>query len=416
MKRRKGLLDEPKETLQDMIAAYQRNIGEPFANVVGPFSRGLLGLEKPVYGEEQAYRTGQAIGNMPAVNVPVGAVKAAMQTPELFSALGVIAPKGLKKIREVIPGEVNKPGASGFDPRFDPRAKEQQRLAELKTTIEPTANLNVPTVNLANYEGYPFITSMADRSAAGGLLTSINDIPLKRPVELQGGQDFMFVNPMAWASGKGPVGQIMRSSEIVKEVTGKDPLYIPWRMAPTGGDFATFTGETMLSFAESALGKTQKKAIDKKIKQIVPTWPGLDATNSLEVYRNTPDAQRKQIKNMLDVEFRDLGGLGIGEARLAVTDPKQLQGFDTQIMNVGQIRTGSPVIQQSGHYSYPYGVPGEGVGRVDKDIGIFELLPNVVEARGIADPTKPAATDVRALQMKPYAGLLTEELLKRLGY
>ena len=93
MKRRKGLLDEPKETLQDMIAAYQRNIGEPFANVVGPFSRGLLGLEKPVYGEEQAYRTGQAIGNMPAVNAPVGAVKAAMQTPELFSALGVIAPR-----------------------------------------------------------------------------------------------------------------------------------------------------------------------------------------------------------------------------------------------------------------------------------------------------------------------------------
>ena len=172
----------------------------------------------------------------------------------------------------------------------------------------------------------------------------------------------------------------------------------------------------MLSFAESALGKGQKKSMDKKIKEIIPSWPGLDASNSLEVYRNTPDAKRKQVKQMLDVEFRDLGGLGVGEARLAVADPKQLQGFDTQIMNVGQVFTDQPVIQKSGHYSYPYGVPGEGIGRINKDIGIFELLPNVVEARNIADPRRPAQTDVRALQMKPYAGLLTEELLKRLGY
>jgi len=417
VKRRRGLLDEPKETIQDIVSAYQRNIGTPFANVVGPFSRGLLGLERPDYGEEQAYRTGQAIGNMPAVSAPVGAVKAALQAPELFSAIGAIAPKGAKKVREAIAGQqINQPGSVGFDPRFDPRAKEQQRLSELKTSVEAKPIQDVPAVDLSNYVNRPFITSMSDRTAGGGLLTSINDVLLKRPVELQGGQDFMFYNPMVWASAKGPVNQIMKSAEIVKEVTGQDPLYIPWRMAPTGGDFATFTGETMLSFAESALGKGQKKSMDKKIKEIIPSWPGLDASNSLEVYRNTPDAKRKQVKQMLDVEFRDLGGLGVGEARLAVADPKQLQGFDTQIMNVGQVFTDQPVIQKSGHYSYPYGVPGEGIGRINKDIGIFELLPNVVEARNIADPRRPAQTDVRALQMKPYAGLLTEELLKRLGY
>ena len=71
--------------LQQAYQSYQQNIGQPFANVAGPFGRGLLGLDRPEYGEEQAYRTGQAVGNMPAVSAPVGAFKAAMQAPGLLA-------------------------------------------------------------------------------------------------------------------------------------------------------------------------------------------------------------------------------------------------------------------------------------------------------------------------------------------
>jgi hypothetical protein len=71
--------------LQQAYQTYQQNIGQPFANVAGPFGRGLLGLDKPEYGQEQAYRTGQAVGNMPAVSAPVGAFKAAMQAPGLLA-------------------------------------------------------------------------------------------------------------------------------------------------------------------------------------------------------------------------------------------------------------------------------------------------------------------------------------------
>jgi len=71
--------------LQQAYQAYQQNIGQPFANVAGPFGRGLLGLDRPEYGEEQAYRTGQAVGNMPVVSAPVGAFKAAMQAPGLLA-------------------------------------------------------------------------------------------------------------------------------------------------------------------------------------------------------------------------------------------------------------------------------------------------------------------------------------------
>lgn len=85
--------------LQQAYQSYQENVGQPFANVAGPFGRGLLGLEKPEYGQEQAYRTGQALSNMPGTGAPAGLLKAASQMPELVSLLGAIVPgvKGAQK-------------------------------------------------------------------------------------------------------------------------------------------------------------------------------------------------------------------------------------------------------------------------------------------------------------------------------
>ena len=82
--------------LQQAYQSYQQNVGEPFAAVVGGGTRGMLGLDRPEYGGllgQEAYRTGQAIGNMPAVSAPVGAFKAAAQAPELLSLLGTVATK-----------------------------------------------------------------------------------------------------------------------------------------------------------------------------------------------------------------------------------------------------------------------------------------------------------------------------------
>lgn len=304
-----------------------------------------------------------------------------------------------------------------FDPRFDPRIKERDRLQGLLTTVETRPMQAAPSVSLADFEGRPFITSMSDRTAAGGLLTEVNGTQLNRPVNLRGGQDYMFDNPgQVWASAPTPVAQIMRQAQELKAATGQDPLFLPWRMAPSGGDFAHMTGETMINYADAAMGKRNKAAMDKAIKQFIPEWGGVSSDKAVDQFRAAPDSVRKAIKNMLDVEFRDRGGLSIGEARLSVADKKQLTGSDGQIMNIGQIMADAPVLEKSGHPSYPRGVPGMGVGRADVGHNIFELLPQVVAERGIHDPRKPRATDLRALQMKPYAGILDDQLLKSLGY
>ena len=306
-------------------------------------------------------------------------------------------------------------GAMKFDPRFDPRVKEQPALASLRTDVTETGT-NIPKVSLADFEGRPFITSMSDRTGVG-LLNQINDVALNRPVNMQGGQGFMFENPgMVWASAKGPSKQILNEAEIIKQVTGQNPLYLPWRMAPTGGDFASMTGESMLAYADAAMNKSSKKRLDKMIKNYIPDWSGVSSPTAPEQFRAAPDKVRKALKNEMDVNFRESGGLGIGQARLAVSDPAQLASRDAGVMNVGEIFADQPLVAKSGHVAYPTGVPGQGLGQLQEDLGIFQLMPNVVQARGIPDALNPRTTDIRALQMKPYAGVITEGLLKSLGY
>ncbi len=306
---------------------------------------------------------------------------------------------------------------SVFDPRFDTRVKEQAKLANMRSQVEHTGNQNVPTVSLADYEGYPFITSMSDRTAAGSNLLGVNDVTFKRPVALKGGQDYMFNNPgQVWASAKGPSGMIMRSASAMRDFTGKDPLYLPWRMAPSGGDFAHMTGQAMLAQAEGALGKTQKRALDKQLSSIIPNWQGIDHPDSMDLFAAAPANARKAAKALMDRDFREVGGLGLGEARLAVADPKQVAAPEGGLMNVGRVFTGKPMIAQSGHESYPFGVPGEGLGRLDRELQVYQMLPQDALRRGMSDVMAPNAADLRALQMKPYGGVIDDKLLKSLGY
>ena len=309
-------------------------------------------------------------------------------------------------------------GNNVFDPRFDPRVLEQERLKNLRTTIVPIQNYNVPEVSLANYEGYPFITSMADRTRTG-LLTDIDGVLLNRPIELQGGQPYMFENPgQVWASGKKPATDIYKMAKELKSGTGQDPLFLPWVMSPSGSDFANMTGETMLAYAQSAMSSGTKKALDSQIKnKFIPNWKGIDDPASIDQFKQLSDKKRKSMKQqLLDKEFRNEGGLSIGEARLAIADPTQLMSKDASILNVGQVFPDRPMIMQSGHSSYPLGVPGQGLGVSKDKFNIFQLLKDYSASRGIKDPTAPSRPDIRTLEMKPYGGILTADVLKALGY
>lgn len=305
-------------------------------------------------------------------------------------------------------------GGLGYDLRFDDRKLEQDKLQNMVLQLSRPEN-EKRIISLANYEGYPWVTSMSDRTNVGNL-HYINDRPVD--VDLQGGQDYMFNNPgQVWASAQAPVNAIMKyGKELSERAGGLDPLYMPWRMAPTGGDYANMTGETMLKYMRSNMNKKEQRAVNKGIKDFIPDFKGIESEEGIDQFRNAPDKVRKALKNHLDTKYRNAGGISIGEARLAVADPSQLLALDTGLQNVGQIYIGNPIIQESGHRAYPRGVPGQGLGVLDRDVMAYDLMPEVAEYRGLIDLKNPRTTDIRALQMKPYGGIITDKILKNLGY
>lgn len=388
------------------------------------FAEGAM-VGNRMYGSQEGFERGEPFA-LPIAVASMGAPFAAPAAKALAPKAAEMAENYLARtgaINYIVPQNkaladaIRKTPVGDFDPRFDPRVLEKQKIAETVPVVEKVNKTPIPKVSLADFEGRPFITSMSDRTAAGGDLLGVNDVMFKRPVHLYGGQDYMFNAPnQVWASAQQAVSPIVKNAEMLKEVTGQNPLYIPWRMAPTSGDFAHMTGESMLGYAEAAMSRGDKKQLNAAIKDLIPNWKGVDNAESISQYRAAPKVVRDSIMQIMDRDFRNAGSLNIGQARLSVTDPRQINAAEGGIQNVGEIFAGQPMIMRSGHPSYPRGVAGQGLGTFEREHNIFELLPNVVKERGITNPTAPAQTDLRALQMKPYAGIITADLLRKLGY
>ena len=138
----------------------------------------------------------------------------------------------------------------------------------------------------------------------------------------------------------------------------------------------------------------------------------------MEAWRNAPDGLRKELMTMMDVQFRNKGGLSIGAARLINADPKQLMARDAGIQNVGRIFADIDIFD-SAHPSYPFVVPGGGVGVLENASAatVFDLLPEARLGKAqklVKDPANPTQQEIRALQMKPYGGTITEDILRRM--
>ena len=299
-----------------------------------------------------------------------------------------------------------------FDPRFDPRKLEKDRLGALKVDFNQTRP-DPPRVPLSQFEGENFVTSMTDRTRALGNIEGINDVKFREPVKAHGGYGFMFDgNKGVWSSASGAVTAIMNKARAL----GDNPLIIPHRMSPKGGDFAIPTGEVMLMYAQANMTKGVKANLNRSMKTFIPDWKGIDNPESIQQYRMQPDKIRKPIQAMMDKGYRNLGGLSIGEARLANTDPSQLYAKDGGIQNVGRIFTGDEPMP-SNNPTYSTEVPGEGIGMIDApEVSILDLLPEDVARDYFKYTPGEALTNLQGylLRLAPQTGTMTEGVLRAL--
>lgn len=327
-------------------------------------------------------------------------------------------------------------GDEGFDSRFDDRALEQDRIqnTELQYDVRPFER---PEVSIYDLEGRPFRLTMSDRTAAGRDLTGVEGVEYDIPINLQGGQDFMFANPLGregqvWAQDKGATSKYLNSFlGLDGQPMGDEFLMLPFRMSPAGGDFATMTGEVMVTHARNNVPARAKRQADEKIRQFYPAWKGIDNPESLQQISEMKGDPRKALLNVMDKDLRNEGGLGIGQARLAVSDRSQYNALDTGLQNVGIAtpnivsvnRRGRPILERfedSGHRTYEQGLAGRPMGTlIEQDISAYELLPDYLVGRGfrnfedlMASDPSVLATEAFTLRRGTRGGTITEDMLR----
>jgi hypothetical protein len=322
-----------------------------------------------------------------------------------------------------------KPG--DFIPGFESRVGELNKI--YSDPIYTTgAGVTAPPVSIYDLEGKQFVTSMADRSDTGKSVTGIGNVKYDIPVDLSGGQGYMFNNPgELWAAAKGQAGHIQSTARMAQALSGnaESPLYIPYRMGAPSGDFSHHTTDAMLTHARSNMPQSMMRHVNAQIEKVFPGFMGVENPDSMRQLSNASGKQRAAVRDVLDKQFRDEGGIGIGQARLAISEPGQYSAQTGGIQNVGQFDL-NRAIGQSTHPSYPYSIPGEGIGALkEQGLSIYDLLPNLAEHRGV-DPSMPIPqTEMYTLQTglkgqgmpnqidpsgkaRPFVGTITDKVLR----
>ena len=311
---------------------------------------------------------------------------------------------------------------TGVKPKLHPymeTRKGERAKAEnlrIRTTDRPAAKAD--DLSVFDLDGQPFVLTMSDISGANKDITGVRGADFAEPVHLMGGQDYMFARPGSlWAADRGAAGNLLNTARAAKRETGVDPLLLPWTMGQKSHGFSHMPRELMLRTAAENLGRRDASRLSKDIRGILPEFSALDDPASVSLFRSAGGQSRGALNRLLD-QYREDTGLGIGQALAATADPEQVGAPLTVLRNVGRF---SPErgLEPSTHPSYNTDIPGEGLGRLREQVAALELLPDLMAAAGMDDafkivikPMPGSKSPMRAMQMKPQRGVITEDILR----
>lgn len=303
---------------------------------------------------------------------------------------------------------------------------EAERKGIAETEYEAQVSLpDVPIFPLEDLAGRGIVTVPYDRTRAGTVITNIEGVDLKQPVDYHGGQDYMVESSgVIGASSPTKIKMLNKAAADIEKKTGKPALFLPNRMEATGGDFSRMPVETMVQYAYSNMGRDGIKELNAAIKTIIPEFKGLGSKQGMNQIRNASGDQKKALASVMHIEFKDKGGLTRGQARALSTAPNQLEGTTTGFQNVGEFdlsRGDQGLIPFSGHTDYPAAAAGEVVGRLDpENLAFYDLFTKQAEKRGVTDPRNLNPKDRRSAQMNvPRSTIVTdkklEDILKKIA-
>lgn len=257
--------------------------------------------------------------------------------------------------------------------------KLEKPYQEMTFKTEDVKNLpQRKAVSLEDLQGQYIVPAVGDRTAAGKLLTEVEDVKFQNPVTLEGGPDFMLTHgskpgsdSTIWASGQSIVSALRNRALQAEQQGGKANLvYVP--MGYDSLNFSTMPVDAALEMIRSGkITKKAKKQFDSAVKSFRPEFVGVDSPEAVEQLHKTGALRHAFLDRMQLDDFQNAGFPHLSSIRKAIMEPALADvpnyhgGY-----SIGQIDTSKPINKAplAPHNTYDTQLHGHVVGGMDTPV------------------------------------------------
>jgi hypothetical protein len=314
------------------------------------------------------------------------------------------------------------------DPGYLNLAKVRVPLDEMSASYKPTENLaKTATTDPQQMVGGTMVALPGDRTAAGKMLTAVNEQQLENPVLLQGGRDFARTKAAqdakaGWASEKAVLSSVRKG---VLDAEGNPVYGVYSAMGGRSADFSHHVADTIIELLPSSkIAKKNIKKFDAEMRKTDKDWPGI-GSERLKTYLYQPgkgNVRKLMADTMEKGAYRDAGfpdlpsirsSVAADDLRYGVNDPTggaNPTGSTILRLNPeGVVTEGSPKI----HKTYPSIIKADEVGGFDVPVPRRLVFPSFYanrRAQGI-----PELGDRRSFEISSVKEPVTQELADNLS-
>lgn len=322
------------------------------------------------------------------------------------------------------------------------RQREEMRVAggDIVTPTPGLVKIQEVGINPEQLVGKRIVPVMGDLSQTGGIVSQVAGIPLRNPVERQGGREYMLLEPnvrqgVAWASEPTAASGKTKNLRMYAD-KGEDVLGVFLGMGPEGINFSHHMAESMVGQLPSLpITKDAYRALRDDVRK---TWvkdketgekrypfkdfPGVESSNIGELMK---DGQLRKaiVESMSKAKFRDQGFPRWEDTARVMNDPRLFQNEMGRSMFMAKPGV-DPMSPEFQHRSYSMGIPGQYFGGLRSASGEIVgvpaemMMPQTFKRMRGAGSTD--ANIARSMQVAHHGEKFTEEaldpLMKFLGY
>lgn len=302
-----------------------------------------------------------------------------------------------------------------LDPQRLSKVKMPTHVSDIEYKASPTGDLEArKTIGIEDLQGTTLIPAYGDRTYGGAMLESIGGTKLDRPVDMQGGHDFMRDRRTGlWASEENAMTPKAKFiDKLISE--GKDPRMIYTAMGGQSADFSHHMADATMGLVEqSKITKKAAKEYDNIVREkLDPNWPGILSPKARDhLHNNMTGTLRRELWQEMDKgKWQKMGFPHLGLARASITDPDLLtvDPFSAGL-SIGKPTGGGllDLANKMPHKSYDTQIGGEYIG------GLLDQVPGEMIFRDFFGSRRnagiPSSGDQRSFMMSPYTKQLVDQ-------